>query len=329
MTYELSVAERHVVIVGAGPRTAATISGLLGERATVTLVADRLDATVEDLVARGLVRRAMVLDEALLDDADIVLRENTAQHADRPASSALGTVTLVGGGPGDPGLMSLAGREAIEKAEVIVTDRLVPHAVLSWAAPDTEVIDVAKIPHGRFTPQEEINRILVEAAQSGRAVVRLKGGDNFVFGRGGEELIACAEAGIPTQVVPGLSSALAVPGAAGIPLTHRGLTQGFAVVSGHVAPDDPASTVDWEALASSNLTIVVLMGVRQLGAIATRLVSAGLASTTPAAVIADGTLPSQRVVRATLDDIAARAAEEGIGAPAVTVIGRVAGLELG
>lgn len=329
MTYELSVAERHVVIVGAGPRTAATISGLLGERATVTLVADRLDATVEDLVARGLVRRAMVLDEALLDDADIVLRENTAQHADRPASSALGTVTLVGGGPGDPGLMSLAGREAIEKAEVIVTDRLVPHAVLSWAAPDTEVVDVAKIPHGRFTPQEEINRILVEAAQSGRAVVRLKGGDNFVFGRGGEELIACAEAGIPTQVVPGLSSALAVPGAAGIPLTHRGLTQGFAVVSGHVAPDDPASTVDWEALASSNLTIVVLMGVRQLGAIATRLVSAGLASTTPAAVIADGTLPSQRVVRATLDDIAARAAEEGIGAPAVTVIGRVAGLELG
>ncbi|WP_342778543.1 uroporphyrinogen-III C-methyltransferase [Aeromicrobium piscarium] len=257
------------------------------------------------------------------------MRENTAQHADRPASSALGTVTLVGGGPGDPGLMSLAGREAIEKAEVIVTDRLVPHAVLSWAAPDTEVIDVAKIPHGRFTPQEEINRILVEAAQSGRAVVRLKGGDNFVFGRGGEELIACAEAGIPTQVVPGLSSALAVPGAAGIPLTHRGLTQGFAVVSGHVAPDDPASTVDWEALASSNLTIVVLMGVRQLGAIATRLVSAGLASTTPAAVIADGTLPSQRVVRATLDDIAARAAEEGIGAPAVTVIGRVAGLELG
>ncbi|MBM9465301.1 uroporphyrinogen-III C-methyltransferase [Aeromicrobium sp. YIM 150415] len=329
MTYELNVAERHVVIVGAGPRTAATISGLLGERATVTLVADRLDATVEDLVARGLVRRATVLDEALLDDADIVLRENTAEHADRPASSALGTVTLVGGGPGDPGLMSLAGREAIEKAEVIVTDRLVPHAVLSWAAPDTEVIDVAKIPHGRFTPQEEINRILVEAAQSGRAVVRLKGGDNFVFGRGGEELIACAEAGVPTQVVPGLSSALAVPGAAGIPLTHRGLTQGFAVVSGHVAPDDPASTVDWEALASSNLTIVVLMGVRQLGAIATRLVSAGLASTTPAAVIADGTLPSQRVVRATLDDIAERATEEGIGAPAVTVIGHVAGLELG
>ncbi|OUZ07572.1 uroporphyrinogen-III C-methyltransferase [Aeromicrobium sp. PE09-221] len=328
MTYELSVAERHVVIAGAGPRTAATISSLLGERATVTVVADRLDATVEDLVDRGLVRRAMALDEALIADADIVLRENTDAHADRPASSSLGTVTLVGGGPGDPGLMSLAGREAIEKADVIVTDRLVPHAVLSWAAPDTEVIDVAKIPHGRFTPQEEINRLLIEAAQSGRAVVRLKGGDNFVFGRGGEELIACAEAGIPTQVVPGLSSALAVPSAAGIPLTHRGLTQGFAVVSGHVAPGDPASTVDWEALAASGLTIVILMGVRQLGSIATRLADAGLPSSTPAAVIADGTLPSQRMVRATLEDIAARADEEGIGAPAVTVIGQVAGLEL-
>ncbi len=328
MTYELSVTGRHVVIVGSGPRTAATVASLLADEATVTLVAERLDATLEDLVARGLVRRRPTLDDALIADADIVLRESTAEHAERPVSSALGAVTLVGGGPGDPGLMSLAGREAIEKADVIVTDRLVPHSVLSWAAPEVEVIDVAKIPHGRFTPQEEINRIIVDAAQSGRQVVRLKGGDNFVFGRGGEELIACAEAGIPTQVVPGLSSALAVPSAAGIPLTHRGLTQGFAVVSGHVAPEDPASTVDWDALAASRLTLVVLMGVRQLGAITARLVSAGLDPHTPAAVIADGTLPSQRVVRATVEGIAACASAEGLGAPAVTVIGQVAGLEL-
>ncbi|WP_279432334.1 uroporphyrinogen-III C-methyltransferase [Aeromicrobium phragmitis] len=256
------------------------------------------------------------------------MRESAAPARDRPAATALGSVTLVGGGPGDPGLMSLAGREAIEKADVIVSDRLVPHAVLSWAGPDTEVVDVAKVPHGRFTPQEQINRILVDAARAGRHVVRLKGGDNFVFGRGGEELLACAEAGIPARVIPGLSSALAVPAAAGIPLTHRGLTQGFAVVSGHVAPDDPSCTVDWDALATSGLTIVVLMGVRQLAAIVERLLAAGMHEGTPGAVIADGTLPSQRVVRARLADLAARADESGIGAPAITVIGPVAELEL-
>ncbi|MFD1858906.1 uroporphyrinogen-III C-methyltransferase [Aeromicrobium camelliae] len=251
-----------------------------------------------------------------------------AGPTDQHSSTALGSVTLVGGGPGDPGLMSLAGREAIEKADVIVTDRLVPHAVLAWAGPDTEIIDVAKVPHGRFTPQQEINRILVEAARSGRHAVRLKGGDNFVFGRGGEELLACAEAGVPARVIPGLSSALAVPAAAGIPLTHRGLTQGFTVVSGHVAPDDPTSSVDWDGLATGGLTIVVLMGVRQLGAITRRLVAAGMASSTPAAIIADGTLPSQRVVRSTVATLADAAAAEGIGAPAITVIGAVAALEL-
>ncbi|WP_293787207.1 uroporphyrinogen-III C-methyltransferase [uncultured Aeromicrobium sp.] len=256
------------------------------------------------------------------------MRESAAPEPDRPAATALGSVTLVGGGPGDPGLMSLAGREAIEKADVIVTDRLVPHAVLSWAGPETEVIDVAKVPHGRFTPQEQINRLLVDSARAGRHVVRLKGGDNFVFGRGGEELLACAEAGVPVRVVPGLSSALAVPAAAGIPLTHRSLSQGFAVVSGHVAPDDPACTVDWDALATSGLTLVVLMGVRQLTAITERLVAAGMDPATPGAVIADGTLPSQQVVRASVGELAAAAEEAGIGAPAITVIGRVAELEL-
>lgn len=328
MTISLSVTERHVVVLGAGPRTAATVAELLAEGASVTLVAEALDATLEDLADRGRIAWRPTLDPELIGTADLVIRESAGPARERPAATALGSVTLVGGGPGDPGLMSLAGREAIEKADVIVTDRLVPHAVLSWAGPDTDVIDVAKVPHGRFTPQEQINQILVDEARAGRHVVRLKGGDNFVFGRGGEELIACAEAGVPARVIPGLSSALAVPAAAGIPLTHRGLTQGFAVVSGHVAPDDPACTVDWDALAVSGLTIVVLMGVRQLGAITERLVAAGLDGATPGAVIADGTLPSQQVVRASITDLASAAEKAGVGAPAITVIGQVAELEL-
>lgn len=328
MTYPLSVTDRHVVVVGAESRTPATVAQLLAEGATVTLVAESLDATLEDLAARGRITWQRALDLDLVHAADLVIREDPTELLEPSASDALGSVTLVGGGPGDPGLISLAGREAIEKADVIVTDRLVPHAVLSWAGAGTEVVDVAKVPHGRFTPQERINQLLVDAATSGRQVVRLKGGDNFVFGRGAEELLACAEAGVPTRVVPGLSSALAVPAAAGIPLTHRGLTQGFAVVSGHVAPDDPSSSVDWDALATSGLTIVVLMGVRQLDAIAQRLVAAGLDATTPAALIADGTLPSQRVVRSTVTELASSAEAEGLGAPAITVIGAVAAMEL-
>lgn len=329
MSYAIDVADRHVVVVGARSRAAAAVAELLAEGARVTVVAESPDATVEDLICRGLVEHRSALDLDLIADTDLVIRPADEDSAARDASSALGSVTLVGGGPGDPGLISLAGREAIEKADVIVTDRLVPHAVLSWAGEDAEIIDVAKIPRGRSTPQEHINRLLVDAARTGRRVVRLKGGDNFVFGRGGEELAACAEAGVPTRVVPGISSAFAVPSAAGIPLTHRGLTQGFAVVSGHVAPDDDACTVDWDALATSGLTLVVLMGVRQLGAIADRLMTAGMPSRTPAAVVADGTLPSQRVLRSTVADIAERAQADGVGPPAVTVIGEVAGLDLG
>ena len=187
---------------------------------------------------------------------------------------ATGRVVLVGGGPGDPGLLTIAGRDALAEADVVVTDRLGPVAAIAEHAPHAEVVHVGKIPRGPFTPQERINEILVEHARAGKVVVRLKGGDGFVFGRGGEEWQECRAAGVPVEVIPGVSSATSVPALAGIPVTHRGLTQGVAVVSGHVAPDDPRSDVAWEALAAAGLTIVVLslligsvaMGTAALGA---------------------------------------------------------------
>ena len=240
----------------------------------------------------------------------------------------MGVVTLVGAGPGDPGLVTVAGRDAIAAADVILTDRLVPRAALDWARADAEIIDVAKVPGGRSTEQAEINRLLIEQAKAGNDVVRFKGGDSFVFGRGGEELLACADAGIEARVIPGVSSATSVPAIAGIPVTQRGLTQAFTVVSGHVPPGHLDSTVDWSALAQAGTTIVVMMGVRTLGAITEALVAAGMDPATPAAVIADGAMPSQRVVRANLSDIAHSSAEADIAPPAVTVIGDVAALDL-
>ena len=321
---DLNVTGMNAAVVGGDIRAAGQVAALLDGGATVTVVAAEVTATIEDLADRGLVTwtpRDARPDE--LTSFDLVLQGHAA---DAPDDRILGTgsVTLVGGGPGDPGLVTVAGRAAIEAADVIVTDRLAPLAALGWARPGTDLVDVAKIPGGRSTSQEEINRLLVEHAKSGRHVVRFKGGDNFVFGRGGEELIACIDAGIPTKVIPGVSSAIAAPAMAGIPVTHRGLTQGFTVVSGHVPPGHPDSTIDYAALARSGTTIVVLMGVRTLGAICTALVDGGLAPETPAAVVADGAMPSQRVVRATLATINDTASVAGLGAPAVAVIGDVA-----
>lgn len=236
---------------------------------------------------------------------------------------ATGRVLLVGGGPGDPGLLTVAGRDALAAADVVITDRLAPLAAIDRYAPDAEVVNVGKIPRGAFTPQERINELLLEHARAGRTVVRLKGGDGYLFGRGGEEWLECTAAGIAVDVVPGVSSAFAVPALAGIPVTHRGLSQGVAVVSGHVAPEDPRSEVDWAALATSGLTIVILMGVATLGSIADVLVAAGLPADTPAACIADGAGPDQRTVRASLSQIASAADEGGFAPPAITVIGDV------
>jgi uroporphyrin-III C-methyltransferase len=320
----LDVTGMRAVVVGGEASAAGQVTALLDAGAVVTVVAAEVTASIDDLAARGLIswtRRDVLPGD--LDDADLVLRGRAAV---RPTTRLLGTgsVTLVGGGPGDPGLVTVAGRAAIESADVIVTDRLAPLAALAWARPDVEVIDVAKIPGGRSTSQEDINQLLVEHAKSGKHVVRFKGGDNFVFGRGSEELLACLDAHIETRVVPGVTSAIAAPALAGIPVTHRGLTQGFTVVSGHVPPGHPDSTLDYAALARSGTTLVVLMGVRTLGAICAALEDAGLDPATPAAVVADGTLPSQRVVRASLATIDAAASAACLGAPAVAVIGSVA-----
>ena len=244
------------------------------------------------------------------------------------ADLAPGSVTLVGGGPGDPGLMTLAGLAALRAAEVVLYDHLAPLELLSQTKPDAELVDVGKLPRGAFTPQQEINRLLVEHARAGRKVVRFKGGDSFVFGRGGEELQACAAAGIPVRVIPGVSSAIAAPELVGIPVTHRGLSQGFTVVSAHVGPESPESTVNWQALASSGTTLVVLMGVRPLPEVCATLLGHGLAPTTPAAVIENAGHPDARLIRSTLADLPGAAADAAVVSPAVTVIGAVAGLDL-
>lgn len=313
------------LVIGGDARAAAQVATLLGAGAVVTVIAATVTASIEDLADRGLITwHPREPEMADIRAAGIVL----TGHADRTAPDRIldsGVVTLVGGGPGDPGLVTVAGREAIEHADVIVTDRLAPLAALAWARPDTEIIDVAKIPGGRSASQDDINQLLVEHAKAGKSVVRFKGGDNFVFGRGSEELLACLHAGIEARVIPGVSSAIAAPALAGIPVTHRGLTQGFTVISGHVPPGHPDSTLDYAALATSGTTIVVLMGVRTLSAICAALADGGLDPDTPAAVIADGAMPSQRVVRATLATIDEAAA--GISAPAVAVIGDVADIE--
>lgn len=317
------VAGHPALVVGGDIAAAGQVAALLEAGAVVTVVATHVTASIKDLIDRGLVTwLAREVDVTDIQTAAIVLTGRAPSPT--PTHHTTGSVTLVGGGPGDPGLVTVAGRAAIESADVIVTDRLAPLAALRWARPDAEIIDVAKIPGGRSTSQEQINRLLVEHAQAGRHVVRFKGGDNFVFGRGGEELIACHQAGIATTLVPGVSSAIAAPALAGIPVTHRGLVQGFTVISGHLPPEHPDSTIDYSALAQSGTTIIVLMGVRTLGPVCQALIAGGLAPTTAAAVIADGAMPSQHVARGTLATIDAIATAAGIGAPAVTVIGAVA-----
>lgn len=239
-----------------------------------------------------------------------------------------GEVVLVGGGPGDPDLLTVAGLRAIQQADVIIHDRLGPVSALGEARPEAELINVGKVPRGDFTPQEEINALLIERARRGLRVVRLKGGDNFVFGRGGEEWQECAAAGIPVRVIPGVTSAVAVPALARIPVTHRSLTQGFTVVSGHVPPGDDRSQLDWRALAQTHTTLVLLMAVKYLPEIAQELRAGGLADATPAAIVADGSTAEQASWHGTLADIAEIAQQHQVRPPAIVVIGDVAGLWL-
>jgi uroporphyrin-III C-methyltransferase/precorrin-2 dehydrogenase/sirohydrochlorin ferrochelatase len=238
-----------------------------------------------------------------------------------------GSVALVGGGPGDPELITVRGRRLLADADVVVVDRLAPRELLATLAEDVEVIDCGKSPHRQNLTQAEINDVLVDRALGGKRVVRLKGGDPFVFGRGGEEWLACVAAGVPVTIVPGLSSATAGPAAAGIPLTHRGIAADFTVVSGHLDPGRPAEQgIDWPGLAAHAGTLVLLMAMDRLDLIAQQLIEHGRNARTPAAVVHRATLPDQRVLRAPLAEIAAVATREGIGAPAVVVVGAVVDL---
>ena len=273
---------------------------------------------------------AAALRDVAVAAVEAALRQDTTLDAKRRAHAAgSGRVILVGGGPGDPELLTLKGFQALADADVVVVDRLAPLAVLDGLREGVEIIDVSKIPRGRFTPQEEINDVLVSRAREGRVVVRLKGGDPFVFGRGMEEVIACTQGGVSVEVIPGVSSAIAAPELAGIPLTHRGISQGFTVVSGHVAPEDPRSTLDWDALARGGTTLVVLMGVENLASIVDALVDAELDMDTPLACVMDGGLPSQKTVLTSLSKVAGSGSPPELHSPAVIVIGAVAAFAAG
>ncbi len=300
--------ERRVFCVRADDATRAT--------AWTPAVGRHAGVTVAVLGNRDPRRSASVRDEILegLREGRIVARD----HRDRRPG-----VTLVGGGPGDPELITVAGRRALMEADVVVADRLAPRELLGELAPDVELVDVAKLPRGRSALQEEINRVIVERALAGKRVVRFKGGDNFVFGRGYEEILACREAGVPVTVIPGLSSPLAVPAVAGIPVTHRGVAHEFTVISGHLPPGHAESLVNWHAVAAQRGTVVLMMAVENAPIIAETLIAGGRASTTPVAVVCDGTMPTERTVLSTLGSLAAdlRAAE--VKPPAIIVVGDV------
>lgn len=259
-------------------------------------------------------RRATTLRDAIalaLDTGALPLRSH------RKAAS--GRVALVGGGPGDPGLITTRGRRLLAEADVVLVDRLAPRELLDELDPSVVVIDVGKTAGHHPLPQEQINRLIVSHAQDGQRVVRLKGGDPFVLGRGGEEALACVAAGVQVEVVPGVTSAVSVPAAAGIPVTHRGLARQVTIASGHEG-------LDWASLARVEGTLVLLMGVSTLADAAAGLIAHGKPAGTPAAVVESGCTPAQRTTTGTLATIAALARERDVQPPAVVVIGDVVDL---
>lgn len=274
-------------------------------------------AVVDDIKiavnAGGDPRRAMALRDAVataLETGDLPLRRRRAR-----TDPSAGSVALVGGGPGDTGLITVRGRRLLGQADVVIADRLGPRELLAELAPDVRVIEVGKTPGHHPVPQLEINAILVAEARQGHRVVRLKGGDPYVLGRGGEEAEFCRQHGVEVEVVPGVTSAISVPAAAGIPVTHRGLAKGFSVVTGHEELS--------EVPARADHTIVLLMGVGQLRDSADSLARAGLPQGTPVGIVENGYLPNQRVTIGTLGTIADQAEDVGVANPAVIVIGDV------
>ncbi|TCP50817.1 uroporphyrin-III C-methyltransferase/precorrin-2 dehydrogenase/sirohydrochlorin ferrochelatase [Tamaricihabitans halophyticus] len=304
---------------------------LAADGSAVTPAVGSYEGLVFGVLAGGAYRRsAGVRDAVLAALRDGRVDDQGAAAATAEVASAgdetLPGVALIGGGPGDPELITVRGRRLLSRADVVVVDRLAPRELLDELPPEVEVIDAAKIPYGRAASQDVINTTLIEHARAGRFVVRLKGGDPYVFGRGFEEVLACAQAGVPVTVVPGITSAFAVPAIADVPVTHRGVTHEVVVVSGHVAPDDPSSLVDWAALGRLRGTIVLMMGVERLSQFAEVLQRHGRGADTPVAVVQDGTRRTQHTLRSTLAKVAADAAAADIKPPAVIVIGAVAAL---
>lgn len=289
----------------------------------VTAATGEHDGLLIGVLAGRRPRRSAAVRDALVDALRTGLVDDAPDAEDNVTTPG---VALIGAGPGDPDLITVRGRRLLARADVVLADRLAPRELLDELGAHVTVIDAAKVPYGRAMSQDLINAQLIDHAKAGRFVVRLKGGDPYVFGRGFEEVLACAAAGVPVTVVPGVTSAISVPAAAGIPVTHRGLTHEFVVVSGHVAPDDPTSLVDWSALGRLRGTLVLLMAVERIGVFAETLVVHGRSPDTPVAIIANGTLRGQRVVRCALREAAHCVSAAGIRPPAIVVIGPVVGL---
>jgi uroporphyrin-III C-methyltransferase / precorrin-2 dehydrogenase / sirohydrochlorin ferrochelatase len=277
------------------------------------------------VLAGGEHRRSAAIRSAIREalQTGVITPENSVDSASS-SDVVRGGVALIGGGPGDPELITVRGRRLLAQADVVLADRLAPPELLAELPPHVEVIDAAKIPYGRAMAQDAINEVMIERARSGSFVVRLKGGDPFVFARGYEEVLACAHAGIPVTVVPGVTSAIAVPAMAGVPVTHRAINHEFVVVSGHIAPDDPESLVNWNALAAMSGTIVLLMAVERIEMFVDVLLNGGRPADTPVLVVQDGTTAAQHTLRATLVDTPEKIRAEGIRPPAIIVIGAVA-----
>ena len=297
---------RRVFCVRADDRHAAT---------AWTPATARLGPVTVGVTAGGDPRRAMAIRDAVREL--LVTAPESAEPGHR------GQVALVGAGPGDPELITVRGRRLLASADVVVADRLAPGMLLDELRPEVELVDASKIPYGPAAAQDEINRILVDRARAGRFVVRLKGGDPFVFGRGGEELLACTRAGVPVLVVPGVTSAVAAPATAWIPVTHRGVNHEFTVVSGHLPPGHPESFVDWNAVARLRGTICVLMGLTHVDAIIAALIAGGRSPSTPAAAVQDATTSRQRSVRTDLQGLGPSVRSAGLRNPVVLVIGAV------
>ena len=303
--------ERHTFCVRADDASTATAwTPAVGRHGAVTV------AVLGDRRERRDSRRTAAVRDRIVER----LQDGSLDVEPAPRTPG---VVLVGGGPGHPDLITLAGRKALMDADVVVADRLAPRELLGDLSPDVELVDVAKLPRGRSALQEEINRVIVDRALAGKRVVRFKGGDNFVFGRGFEEILACREAGVPVTVIPGISSPIAVPGIAGIPVTHRGVTHEFTVVSGHLPPGHPESLLDLDGLARLRGTLVLMMGVENAPAFAAALIERGKDAETPVAVICDGTMPTERTVLSRLGRLGADLERERVKPPAIIVIGDV------